>query len=241
MSRPHKNPSAAASVAEAPSGPYTSIRDVERRVIENAGTGEALVRLDRKITDGLNLVHERIRDLSKDIKDARSEHRADISELQTGMKADNDALRTELKGDIAELKDMIRAVDAKVEANRERDRSEHRADIAELRTEMKAGHAELKDMIRALAAEGAANREQDRSEHRADIAELRTELKAGHAELKDMIRALAAEGAANRELVGEVRAMRRLMWILAGIILGIGIAAVLTPAVNAAFTSIFGG
>ena len=201
MSRPHKNPSAAASVAEAPSGPYTSIRDVERRVIENAGTGEALVRLDRKITDGLNLVHERIRDLSKDIKDARSEHRADISELQTGMKADNDALRTELKGDIAELKDMIRALDAKVEANRERDRSEHRADIAELRTELKAGHAELKDMIRALAAEGAAN----------------------------------------RELVGEVRAMRRLMWILAGIILGIGIAAVLTPAVNAAFTSIFGG
>ena len=201
MSRPHKNPSAAASVAQAPSGPYTSIRDVERRVIENAGTGETLVHLDRKITDGLNLVHEKIRDLSKDIKDARAEHRADISELQTGMKADNDALRTEMKAGQAELKDMIRALDAKVEANRERDRSEHRADIAELRTELKAGHAELKDMIRALAAEGAAN----------------------------------------RELVGEVRTMRRLMWILAGIILGIGITAVLNPAVNAAFTSIFGG
>ena len=151
MSRPHKNPSAAASVAEAPSGPYTSIRDVERRVIENAGTGEALIRLDRKITDGLNLVHEKIRDLSKDIKDARSEHRADIAEL-----------RAESKGDIAELKDMIRA--------------------------------------------------------------------------------LAAEGAANRELVGEVRAMRRLVWILAGIILGIGITAALGPAVaNAAFSAIFGG
>ena len=67
MSRPHKNPAAPASVASAPGGPYTSISDVERRVIENAGTGEALVRLDRKITDGLNLVHERIRDLSKDI------------------------------------------------------------------------------------------------------------------------------------------------------------------------------
>ena len=169
MSRPHKNPGAAASVAQAPSGPYTSIRDAERRVIENAGTGEALVRLDRKITDGLNLVHERIRDLSKDIKDARSEHRADF----------------------AELKDMNQALDAKVEANRERDRSEHRADMAEL---------------------------------------------------KDMIRALAAEGAANRELVGEVRAMRRLVWILAGIILGIGIAAALGPAVaNAAFSAIFGG
>ena len=159
MSRPHKNPSAAASVAEAPSGPYTSIRDVERRVIENAGTGEALVRLDRKITDGLNLVHERIRDLSKDIKDARSEHRADIADL-----------RSELKGDIADLR-------------------------------------------------------------KGDIAEL-----------KDMIRALAAEGAANRELVGEVRAMRRLVWILAGIILGIGITAALGPAVaNAAFSAIFGG
>ena len=143
MSRPHKNPSAAASVAQAPSGPYTSIRDVERRVIENAGTGETLVHLDRKITDGLNLVHERIRDLSKDIKDARSEHRADI----------------------AELKDMNRALDAKVNAMAE----------------------------------------------------------------------------ASRELFGEVRTMRRLMWILAGIILGIGITAVLTPAVNAAFTSIFGG
>ena len=159
MSRPHKNPSAAASVAEAPSGPYTSISDVECRVIENAGTGEALVRLDRKITDGLNLVHERIRDLSKDIKDARSEHRADIADL-----------RSELKGDIADLR-------------------------------------------------------------KGDIAEL-----------KDMIRALAAEGAANRELVGEVRAMRRLVWILAGIILGIGIAAALGPAVaNAAFSAIFGG
>ena len=147
MSRPHKNPSAAASVAEAPSGPYTSIRDVERRVIENAGTGETLVHLDRKITDGLNLVHERIRDLSKDIRDARAEHRADIA-----------GLRAESKADIAELKDMIRA--------------------------------------------------------------------------------LAAEGAANRELVGEVRAMRR----LAGIILGIGIAAALDPATaNAAFNAIFGG
>ena len=180
MSRPHKNPSAAASVAEAPSGPYTSISDVERRVIENAGTGEALIRLDRKITDGLNLVHEKIRDLSKDIKDARSEHRADIAEL-----------RSESKGGIAELKDMIRALDAKLEANRERDRSDHRADMAEL---------------------------------------------------KDMLRALAAEGAANRELVGEVRAMRRLVWILAGIILGIGITAALGPAVaNAAFSAIFGG
>ena len=198
MSRPHKNPGAAASVAQAPGGPYTSIRDAERRVIENAGTGEALVRLDRKITDGLNLVHERIRDLSKDIKDARSEHRADF----------------------AELKDMNQALDAKVEANRERDRSEHRADMAE-----------LKDMIRALDAKVEANRERDRSDHRADIAEL-----------KDMIRALAAEGAANRELVGEVRAMRRLVWILAGIILGIGIAAALAPAVaNAAFSAIFGG
>ena len=184
MSRPHKNPAAAASVAEAPSGPYTSISDVERRVIENAGTGEALVRLDRKITDGLNLVHERIRDLSKDIKDARSEHRADIAELRSGMKADGDALRTELKGDIAEL----------------------------------------------------------RSELKGDIAGLRTESKADIAELKDMIRALAAEGAANRELVGEVRAMRRLVWILAGIILGIGITAALGPAVaNAAFSAIFGG
>ena len=142
MSRPHKNPSAAASVAEAPSGPYTSIRDVERRVIENAGTGETLVHLDRKITDGLNLVHERIRDLSKDIKDARSEHRADI----------------------AELKDMNRALDAKVNA------------MAEASRELfgKSGHAPT------------------------DVD-------------------------------------------LAGIILGIGITAVLTPAVNAAFTSIFGG
>ena len=155
MSRPQKNPAAAASVAQAPDGPYTSISDVERRVIENAGTGETLVHLDRKITDGLNLVHEKIRDLSKDIKDARSEHRAD-----------NAALRTESKGDIAELKDMIRALDAKVNA----------------------------------------------------IAE------------------------ASRELFGEVRAMRRLVWILVGIILGIGIVAALDPATaNAAFNAIFGG
>ena len=206
MSRPHKNPAAPASVAPAPGGPYTSIRDVERRVIENAGTGEALVRLDRKITDGLNLVHERIRDLSKDIKDARSEHRADIAELRSGMKADNDALRTELKGDNAEL------------------RSELKGDIAGLRTELKGDIAGL------------------RTELKGDIAELRTEMKAGHAELKDMIRALTAEGAANRELVGEVRAMRRLVWILAAIIFGIGITAVLNPAaVNAAVNSIFGG
>ena len=191
MSRPQKNPAAAASVAQAPGGPYTPIRDVERRVIENAGTGEALVRLDRKITDGLNLVHERIRDLSKDIKDARSEHRADIAELRSGMKADNDALRSGMKGDHAEL------------------RSELKGDIAGLRTELKG-----------------------------DIAELRTEMKAGQAELKDMIRALTAEGAANRELVGEVRAMRRLVWILAAIIFGIGITAVLNPA---AVNSIFGG
>ena len=202
MSRPHKNPSAAASVAEAPSGPYTSISDVERRVIENAGTGEALVRLDRKITDGLNLVHEKIRDLSKDIKDVRAEHRADIAELRAELKGDIAGLQTELKGDIAEL------------------RAESKGDIAE-----------LKDMIRALDAKVEANRERDRSDHRADIAEL-----------KDMIRALAAEGAANRELVGEVRAMRRLVWILAGIILGIGITAALGPAVaNAAFSAIFGG
>ena len=227
MSRPHKNPGAAASVAQAPSGPYTSISDVERRVIENAGTGEALVRLDRKITDGLNLVHERIRDLSKDIKDARSEHRADFAELKdmnqaldAKVEANRERDRSEHRADMAELKDMIRALDAKVEANRERDRSDHRADMAE-----------LKDMIRALDAKVEANRERDRSDHRADMAEL-----------KDMIRALAAEGAANRELVGEVRAMRRLVWILAGIILGIGIAAALGPAVaNAAFSAIFGG
>ena len=76
---------------------------------------------------------------------------------------------------------------------------------------------------------------------KGDIAELWTELKAGHAELTNLIRASDAKAGANRELVGEVRTLRRLVWILAGIILGIGITAVLTPAVNAAFTSIFGG
>ena len=75
----------------------------------DAGTGEAPVRLDRKITDRLNLVHERTGNLSKDIRDSRAEHRADHADL-----------RTELKGDIAEIKDLIRARDARAEeANRE--------------------------------------------------------------------------------------------------------------------------
>ena len=90
-------------------------------------------------------------------------------------------------------------------------------------------------MIRALDAKVEANRERDRSDHRADMAEL-----------KDMIQASTAEGAANRELVGEVRTLRGLVWMLAGIVLGIGIAAALDPAVaaaifNAIFNAIFGG
>ena len=100
-----QEPDSRPSVAAAPGGPFTPIRDVERRVTGDAGTGEALVRLDRKITDRLNLVHERTGNLSKDIRDSRADH------------AD---LRTELKGDIAEIKDMIRARDARAEeANRE--------------------------------------------------------------------------------------------------------------------------
>ena len=86
MSRPTKNPGAAASAAPvaAATDLYALIRDEKRGVIGDAWAGPALVHLDRKITDGLNFVRESIRDLSKDLRDVRSEQTSQESCRQTG-------------------------------------------------------------------------------------------------------------------------------------------------------------
>ena len=136
MAGPKKNPVAVASGGVS-TGPYTGLEDEERNVV--AGKDATAIRaVDRKVTDGLNLVHEQFRvirqerledrqefrefrkEVRQEFRDLREETRQDMTGLRAEFKAELKTGMTEVTGRLDRLEDAIRELTARVSTLLER-------------------------------------------------------------------------------------------------------------------------
>lgn len=141
MNQPNKKPAITGTVAAAPKAPYTAVRDAKGRSVNGTAADGATLALDRRLTEGLNLLHGRLDVLQEDVR----ENRRDIKQLRQ------------------ELWDGLK------EAAAERGRLATKADLAalhesqnQLRAEMNARFAALEESNRQIIA--IVSRIQERSE-----------------------------------------------------------------------------
>ena len=143
MTQREKNRIAAApAVAGTAAGPYTRTRH-EAEPMTGPG-GSANLTLDRKLTDGLNLVHGEIVVLREDIRENRREAReardADRREAREAREADRREAREAREADRRETQAGFAKLEARIEA---------RTDA--LRKEMAARFRGVEDSIQRLA------------------------------------------------------------------------------------------
>ena len=122
MERPNEKREAAGAVAGAAERPYTRLGDGEREPMTDAA-GAAIRGLDRKLTDGLNLVHGELAVIRDDFRELRNEMREGQKELRAEIH--REAARAEKRADrtddrITELAGLIRGLAAKVSTMEER-------------------------------------------------------------------------------------------------------------------------
>ena len=159
MNQPKKQPPITGTVAAAPEAPYTAARDAKDRSVNGTAADGSTQALDRRLTEGLNLLHGRLDVLHEDVR----ENRRDIKQLRQeswdGLKeASGERGRLATKTDLAALHES---------------QSQFRAEVAarftaleesqnQLRAEMNVRFAALKESNRQIIA--IVSRIQERSE-----------------------------------------------------------------------------
>ena len=157
MNQPNKKPLAAA-VAPTPNAPYTLARRGRDGAVNGAGA-EALEALDRRMTEGFNLVHGRLDVIHEDVRENRRDIKQLRQELWDGLK-EAAAERAELatKTDLAALQESQNHLRAEMNARfAALEESQNH-----LRAEMNARFAALEESNRQIIA--IVSRIQERSE-----------------------------------------------------------------------------
>ena len=154
MAQREKNRIAAApAVAGTAAGPYTRTRH-EAEPMTGPG-GSANLTLDRKLTDGLNLVHGEIVVLREDIRENRRESReardADRREAREAREAERREAREAREADRRETQAGFAKLEARIEARADALRKEMAAAFDALRKEMAARFRGVEDSIQRLA------------------------------------------------------------------------------------------
>ena len=161
MNQPKKKPLAAA-VAPTPKTPYTAARRGNDQTVNGADAfGEAL---DRRMTEGFNLVHGRLDAIQADVRENRHDIKGLRQELWDGLKeaaADRAQLagKTELDRLRAELHQGFDRLEDRLEESQRQLRAEMDARFAaleesqnQLRAEMNARFAALEESNRRIIA-----------------------------------------------------------------------------------------
>ena len=141
MNHPKKQPRITGTVAAAPQAPYTAVRDAKDRSVNGTAADGSIPALDRRLTEGLNLLHGRLDVLHEDVRENRRDIKHLRKELWDGLKeAAAERGRLATKTDLAALEE-----------------SQNR-----LRAEMNARFAALEESNRQIIA--IVSRIQERSE-----------------------------------------------------------------------------
>ena len=217
MNRPTKKPAALAAGGTIAS-PYTDHGDRKGDVV-NSSEGAAIRALDRKLTDGLNLVHGQLAVM----RDERREDRQEFREFRNEIREDRKELRAELRAE-------IRAEIAKVD-NR----------ITGLETAMRAEIAKVDHRVAGL--ETAIGELTAKVDDR--VAGLETAMRVEIAKVDNRVAGLET---AIRELTAQVSTAlerswgtRRLVWGVAGALALLVAGGLIRPLVERMVSSLLGG
>ena len=157
MNQPSKKPAITGTVAAAPKAPYTAARDAKDRSVNGTAADGSTLALDRRLTEGLNLLHGRLDVLHEDVRENRRDIKQLRQELWDGLKeaaAERGRLATDLAG-LRESHNQFRAeVAARFTALEESQN--------QLRAEMNIRFAALEESNRQIIA--IVSRIQERSE-----------------------------------------------------------------------------
>ncbi len=175
MNQPSTKPAITGTVAAAPKAPYTAARDAKDRSVNGTAADGSILALDRRLTEGLNLLHGRLDVLHEDVR----ENRRDIKQLRQdvwdGLKeaaGERGRLATDLAG-LRESQNQFRAEVAARFAALEESQNQLRAEMNDrfaaleesqnqLRAEMNVRFAALEESNRKIIA--IVSRIQERSE-----------------------------------------------------------------------------
>lgn len=106
MNQPKEKPRLAGAVAAAAKAPYTAAREGKKRSVNGAATDGFPQALDRRLTEGLNLVHGRLDVIQEDVRENRRDIKELRKELWDGLKeAAADRGRLAEKTELAALAD----------------------------------------------------------------------------------------------------------------------------------------
>ncbi len=166
MNPPSTKPAITGTVAAAPKAPYTAARDAKDRSVNGTAADGSILALDRRLTEGLNLLHGRLDVLHEDVR----ENRRDIKQLRQdvwdGLKeaaGERGRLATDLAG-LRESQNQFRAEVAARFAALEESQNQLRAEMNvrfaaleesqnQLRAEMNVRFAALEESQNQLRAE----------------------------------------------------------------------------------------
>ncbi len=157
MNRPSKKPAITGTVAAAPKAPYTAARDAKGRSVNGTAADGSTLALDRRLTEGLNLLHGRLDALHEDVRENRRDIKQLRQELWDGLKeaaGERGRLATDLAG-LRESQNQFRAEVAARFAGLEESQNQ-------LRAEMNVRFAALEESNRQIIA--IVSRIQERSE-----------------------------------------------------------------------------
>ena len=260
MIQPKKKPVvvAAAAVAPSPQTPYTAARSGKDTTVNGAEADGLAQALDRRVTEGFNLVHGRLDVIQEDVRENRRDIKELRKELWDGLReAAADRARLASKADLDQLGESA-AVDRRrveKEATADRARLASRADLDQLREsaavdrrrvekEAAADRARLasKADLDQLGKSAAADRRRIESKFDTALATFRAEVNERFATQESSQRELIAMVSKVLERTEAATWTRRRLWVAvaAGTSLLV-IGAVMRPLLERAAQVLFGG
>ena len=231
MIQPKKKPvvvvAAAAAVAPSPQTPYTAARSGKDTTVNGAEADGLAQALDRRVTEGFNLVHGRLDVIQEDVRENRRDIKELRKELWDGLReAAADRERLASKADLDQLRESAAA-------DRRRVEKEAAADRARL-----ASKADLDQ----LGKSAAADRRRIESKFDTALATFRAEVNERFATQESSQRELIAMVSKVLERTEAATWTRRRLWVTvtAGTSLLV-IGAVMRPLLERAAQVLFGG
>ena len=240
MIQPKKKPvvAAAAAVAPSPQTPYTAARSGKDTTVSGAEADGLAQALDRRVTEGFNLVHGRLDVIQEDVRENRRDIKELRKELWDGLReAAGDRVRLASKADLDRLGESAAA-------DRRRVEKEAAADRARL-----ASRADLDRLGESAAADRRRVEEQAAADRRRLEDKFDTALATFRAEVNERF---ATQESSQRELIAMVSKVlerteaatwtRRRLWVAvaAGTSLLV-IGAVTRPLLERAVAALLGG
>ena len=229
MIQPKKKPVvvAAAAVAPSPQTPYTAARSGKDTTVNGAEADGLAQALDRRVTEGFNLVHGRLDVIQEDVRENRRDIKELRKELWDGLReAAADRERLASKADLDQLRESAAA-------DRRRVEKEAAADRARL-----ASKADLDQ----LGKSAAADRRRIEGKFDTALATFRAEVNERFATQESSQRELIAMVSKVLERTEAATWTRRRLWVAvaAGTSLLV-IGAVMRPLLERAAQVLFGG